>query len=179
MRGWRAFFVMIGWLAGTSYGLASEEEARGRRIVECIEAAAASHQIPAGIILILLDVEGGRVGHVSENKNQTVDIGPMQINEIWLDLLAKRWGASREETFAALRDEFCANVEGGAWILRQALDRAGGDFWEGVGLYHSRNEPYKSNYLRKVFERAQALSKGSGGGARSEVRASLEEAGGR
>jgi hypothetical protein len=166
--------LFVGWFANASFGFASEEEARGKRIVECIEAAAKAHKLPSGIIFILLDVEGGRLGKVSENKNQTVDIGPMQINEIWLDVLAKRWGASREETYVALRDEFCANVEGGAWILRQALDQAGGDFWEGVGLYHSRNELHKSNYLRKVFERALALQKTTEGDARAEIQASLE-----
>lgn len=168
---------LLAWLASVSCGVASEDEEQGKRIVACIEAAAAAHELPAGIILILLDVEGGRLGEVSGNRNQTVDIGPMQVNEIWLDKLASHWRASREQTYRALRDEFCANVEGGAWILRQALDQAGGDFWEGVGLYHSRNEPHKSNYLRKVYERARQLVKAPVAGKPApEVRASLEEA---
>ncbi len=171
-----ASLCLLAWLASVSCGVASEDEEQGKRIVACIEAAAAAHELPAGIILILLDVEGGRLGEVSGNRNQTVDIGPMQVNEIWLDKLAAHWRASREETYRALRDEFCANVEGGAWILRQALDQAGGDFWEGVGLYHSRNEPHKSSYLRKVYERARRLVKARVASEPApEVRASLEE----
>lgn len=174
MRG--ASLCLLAWLASVSWGLASEEEERGKHIVACIEAAAAAHGLPAGIILILLDVEGGRLGEVSSNRNQTVDIGPMQVNEIWLDKLAAHWRASREEAYRALRDEFCANVEGGAWILRQALDQAGGDFWEGVGLYHSRKEPHKSTYLRKVYERARRLVKAPATEKPGpEVQASLEE----
>ena len=46
--------------------------------------------------------------------------------------------------YAALRDNFCANVEAGAWILRQGLDEAHGDFWQGVGYYHSHDPEYKA-----------------------------------
>lgn len=148
----------LGLLAGGSIASASDEEdARGRFVLACIEAAATAHRLPPAVLVILLNVEGGSLGKVSGNKNQTVDIGPMQVNQIWIEKLAKRWRASREETYRALRDEVCANIEGGAWILRQALDEAGGDFWEGVALYHSHNEPHKSNYLRKVLEHTRKL----------------------
>jgi hypothetical protein len=150
---------LLGVLAGGSTLQASDLEARGRAVVECIEAAADAHRLPPAILVILLNVEGGSIGEVSGNKNETVDIGPMQVNEIWLDKLARRWKASREDTYRALRDKVCANIEGGAWILRQALDEARGDFWEGVALYHSHNEPHKSNYLRKVFEQTRKLQK--------------------
>jgi hypothetical protein len=49
--------------------------------------------------------------------------------------------------------------------LRQALDEANGDVWEGVGLYHSHSGPKKSAYLRSVFEHALKLeAKASVGG---------------
>jgi soluble lytic murein transglycosylase-like protein len=57
----------------------------------------------------------------------------------------------------ALRDEFCANVEGGAWILRQALDEAHGDLWEAAGLYHSHNEDRKTEYFQAVLAQAGKL----------------------
>jgi hypothetical protein len=136
---------------------AADDLAKGAYVKECIDAAAHAHSIPAEVLLILLNVENGRLGAVSQNKNDTVDIGPMQVNQIWLRKLAAHWRASREATYRALRDEFCANVEGGAWILRQALDEADGDLWEGIGLYHSHNERHKTAYLRLVLAQGRRL----------------------
>lgn len=138
-------------------GLASSADDAKRVIRRCIEAAANAHGLPPTVLVILLRVEGGRLGRVSDNTNATVDIGPMQVNEIWLPKLAARWGASIPDTFLALRDNFCANLEGGAWILRQGLDEAGGDFWQGVGYYHSHSPVHKANYLRKVLQQALRL----------------------
>jgi len=142
---------------GTGVARAGVAMKRGLAIRDCIFAAAAAYRLPPAVLLILLDVEGGSLGHVSLNTNGTVDIGPMQVNEIWLPQLEAHWKASRAATYAALRDDFCANVEGGAWILRQAIDEAHGDFWEGVGLYHSHDPGDKADYLRKVLRLALQL----------------------
>jgi len=56
-----------------------------------------------------------------------------------------------------LRDNFCANVEAGAWILRRGLDEANGDFWEGVGIYHSHDPAHKATYLRAVLNQVLRL----------------------
>lgn len=127
----------------------------GRVIGQCLLAAASAHRLPPAVLAILLNVEGGQLGRVSGNSNGTVDIGPIQVNEIWLPDLARHWHASVPESFLALRDSFCANVEAGAWILRQDLNEARGDFWTGVGYYHFRDPATKTAYLRKVL--AQAL----------------------
>jgi hypothetical protein len=120
------------------------------------------YHLPSAVVLILLSVEGGALGQVSPNTNNTVDIGPMQVNTIWVPVVASHWRATPADTYAALRDNFCANVEAGTWILRQAIDQAHGDFWEGVGFYHSHNPGHKADYLRKVLRQtlrrqAQAL----------------------
>ncbi|MGI4944069.1 MAG: lytic transglycosylase domain-containing protein [Janthinobacterium lividum] len=128
----------------------------------CIESAARVHHLPPAMLLILLQVEDGRLGRVSDNTNATVDIGPMQVNEIWLPKVAAHWGASVPETFVALRDSLCANLEGSAWILRQGIDEAGGDFWQGVGFYHSHSPDHKADYLRKVLHRALRLEEEAG-----------------
>ena len=52
------------------------------KVTACIRSAAAVHRVPPGVIAILLAVEGGTLGRVSQNGNGTVDIGPMQINQI-------------------------------------------------------------------------------------------------
>lgn len=117
----------------------------------CIAAAASAHRVPQAVIVILLNVEGGSLGATSGNTNGTVDIGPMQVNQIWIPEVAAHWHASPQRTFQALRDNFCANVEAGTWILRRCLDEAHGDFWEGVGFYHSHAPEYKRAYLQAVL----------------------------
>ena len=135
----------------------SDVERSGNQAAACIVAAAGSHRLPAGLLLVILDVEGGAIGGVSRNSNGTIDIGPMQVNDRWLPALAQRWHAPRAEVYAGLRDNFCANVEAGAWILRQAIDEAHGDFWDGVALYHSHDPAEKAAYLRSVLRRAISL----------------------
>lgn len=135
----------------------SEPGTAGRVIERCILAAAVEHRVPPAVLVILLHVEGGQLGRVSSNTNATVDIGPMQVNEIWLPDLARHWRTSVPQAFVALRDSFCFNVEAGAWILRRGLDEARGDFWEGVGYYHSRSPGHKTKYLRKVLVQALRL----------------------
>jgi FAD/FMN-containing dehydrogenase len=142
--------------------LAAPARADEAMIEGCLKAAAEVHRVPAGVLVLLISVEGGRLGAVSQNTNGTVDIGPMQVNDAWVGKLAEHWAASREETYQALRDNFCANVEAGAWILRQALDEARGDLWEGVALYHSHAPVHKLEYMRLVYEWAMRLKREAG-----------------
>jgi len=136
---------------------AAAESDSATAVRECLLAAARIHRVPPAVLVILLNVEGGSLGHVSHNTNGTVDIGPMQINEIWLPQLAARWNTTVPEVFTALRDNFCANLEAGAWILRKGLDEAGTDFWDGVGYYHSHNPEHEHAYLRAVLSQALRL----------------------
>jgi hypothetical protein len=138
----------------------------------CITAAAKAYRLPPAVLVILLNVEGGSLGHVSSNTNGTVDIGPIQVNEIWLPEVAAHWHATIADAYKALRDNFCANVEAGAWILRRGLDEARGDFWEGVGYYHSHTPEHKNRYLREVLRqvlRLRALVEQSDTSARPNV----------
>ena len=139
-------------------GIVVPRPGAGADVIEgCLRAAASTYRLSPVVLVILLRVEGGQLGRVSGNTNATVDIGPMQVNEIWLPDLARHWHASVQQAFLALRDNFCANVEGGAWILRQGLDEARGDFWRGVGYYHSHDPVHKAAYLRKVLDQALRL----------------------
>ncbi len=126
-------------------------------VASCINAAATAHRLPPGVLVILLNVEGGKLGKVSQNTNDTVDIGPMQINQIWIPAVARHWRASAAATRDALLNCFCANVEAGAWILRTGIDEARGDFWEGVGYYHSHSTEHKTTYLRLVLRQVLRL----------------------
>src|SRR5271167_2250706 len=80
------------------FGLASAK-ADEAMIEGCLKAAAEVHHVPAGVLVLLLSVEAGRLGAVSQNANDTVDIGPMQVNDTWLGKIAGHWRASREEAY--------------------------------------------------------------------------------
>ncbi len=154
-----AALVMASVIAGTQGARAEDPTRTGTRLAGCLTAASTAYHVPLSVLLILLQVEGGSLGGISRNSNDTVDIGPMQVNSIWVSKIAAHWHAPPATTFAVLRDSFCANVEAGTWILRQNLDEAHGDFWEGVGLYHSHAPAYKAEYLRKVLMVALRLQK--------------------
>ncbi len=126
----------------------------------CVRVAARVNGVPPAVLLMLLQVEGGRLGEVSGNRNGTVDIGPFQVNEIWLPAVAQHWGMTVEDAFPILRDNFCGNADAAAWVLRGALADAHGDFWEGVGRYHSARSDLKAAYLRRVLAAARRLRTG-------------------
>jgi Transglycosylase SLT domain len=156
--------VLLGLLVTGIVGAASLIPAQAQSspttpatIRACILAAAQLYREPPALLLIILNVEGGTLGAVSQNTNGTVDIGPMQVNQIWVPTVAGHWHATKEATFEALRDNFCANVEAGAWILRQGLDEAHGDLWGGVAYYHSHNPEYQQRYLMSVLRQALRL----------------------
>ena len=121
------------------------------RVLGCLSAAAEAHHLPPALLMILLKVEGGQLGRISQNGNGTQDIGPMQVNTIWVPKIAAHWRTTAPLAFLALRDSLCANLEGGAWILRRALDEARGDVWDGVAIYHSHQPQHQQAYLRKVL----------------------------
>jgi hypothetical protein len=147
--------VLAAVSAGTTKaGTAPNDQATIRG---CITAAAKVYRLPPVVLVILLNVEGGPLGRVSPNTNGTVDIGPIQVNEIWLPDVAAHWNATIADSYKALRDNFCANVEVGAWILRRGLDEAHGDFWESVGYYHSHTPEHKTRYLRDVLRQVVRL----------------------
>jgi hypothetical protein len=156
-RVWRALtcgaFVAV-LLGPFGFGTAKADEVM---IENCLKAAADLHHLPAGLLVLLINVEAGRLGAVSQNTNGTVDIGPMQVNDTWVPKIARHWRASNDASYQALRDSFCANVEGGAWILRQALDEARGSLWEGVALYHSHSPIHKLEYMRLIYAQAMRL----------------------
>lgn len=128
-----------------------------QRIGACIEAAASAYRLPPVVLVILLHVEGGQLGAVHRNTNGTVDIGPMQINQIWLPTLARHWHATVAATYDALETNFCANVAGGSWILHRAINDAHGHLWGGVAYYHSHTLDFETDYLRAVLHEVRHL----------------------
>jgi len=118
---------------------------------KCVADAAKYYEIPPSIILSIMTVEGGKTGTASRNKNGSYDLGPMQINTLWL----------KETKIKAktLRDNGCANVFTGAWILKNSINKKNGSLWEGVARYHSKTPKYYRPYIKKVYHARKKILK--------------------
>lgn len=110
----------------------------------CVSAAAAAYSLPERVFRAVLRTEGGWAGLKKRNPNGTYDMGPGQINTIHLPALAK-YGISEH----MLVNDSCINIYVAAYRLRAEIERAG-DFWRGVGNYHSRTPQFHQAYLQKV-----------------------------
>lgn len=71
----------------------------------------------------------------------------MQINDVWVARLNKLFGV----TAVMMRDDPCASIKVAGYILRYEINRANGDFWKGVGRYHSNMPSRHTKYIQKVF----------------------------
>jgi len=128
-------------------GLASDKTSgfEGRPVTPaCVEEIAASYGIPLPLLLGIMATEGGSVGLLSQNRNGSYDIGPMQINTIWLPEIRSK-GIS---DYAIVFDG-CVNVTVGAWILAELLQKH--SLWEAVGYYHSRTSHLSKAYANRVY----------------------------
>lgn len=126
--------------------------------IECVQLAADKYGLPVSLIEAILEVEGGRVGQAVHNSNGSVDLGPMQINSVWLPRLAD-YGITREQ----LQYDRCINILVGSWILASQLKIAKNmegpvqrRIWWGIGAYHSRTPEHNMKYSIKVWQALRA-----------------------
>ncbi len=122
---------------------------------ECMDMAARNSMIPRNILDAVLSVEGGRPGLRKYNANGSYDMGPMQVNSVWLPELGRR-GISEY----AVTNDFCTNILVGAWILGRELKRANArgntpEFWQAVGNYNSHTPNYNARYAVRVWRQAK------------------------
>ncbi|NBX74635.1 MAG: transglycosylase [Alphaproteobacteria bacterium] len=118
-------------------------------IAACLMAAANHYDVPPAVMVGIMHVEGGRVGQEVANKNGSYDLGPMQINTIWLPQLAGLWKKDVASARMAVRDNACVNVYVAAWILRQTYQRTG-TLWGAIAHYHSATPWRGEAYAQKV-----------------------------
>lgn len=114
----------------------------------CITHAADTYSLPVKALLAVWLTEGGNIGTKSVNKNGTIDYGPMQINTVWAKKLNKEFGINEE----SLANDFCTSFKAAAYILRFHINNANGDFWEGIGNYHSKTPKHKYPYIKRVYK---------------------------
>lgn len=116
----------------------------------CLIMASQTYQVPPQVMVGILHVEGGRIGQEVGNSNGTYDLGPMQVNTLWLNDLARYWNVDRQTARRWVRDDGCVNVHVAAWILRQKLDEAGGNLFYGIARYNSATPGIGTTYAYKV-----------------------------
>jgi len=129
---------------------------------DCVLLAADKYGLPVSVIQAILEVEGGQVGQSVRNGNGTEDLGPMQINTVWLPRLAP-YGITREQ----LVNDRCINILAGSWILARHLKTAKNmegtverRVWWGIGAYHSGTPEHNTEYALKVWQALRAESPG-------------------
>ena len=156
MRSWATAAVAA--VIGIAPAAAQPRE--GALLQSCILGAAQVHDVPPAAMVVLLMVEGGRLGMRSPNTNGTGDLGPFQVNEIWLPKIARYWDVPEAEARRLVRDDLCANAEAAAWIFGMNLRDSKGKLWEGVARYHSMRPDLQDAYLSKALRAVRQLRRG-------------------
>ncbi len=119
-------------------------------IAACIMLASQTYDVPPALLAGIYKAEGGKVGQEVKNTNGSYDLGPMQINTIWLPELSKEWGVNVDTARQLVRDDACTNVNVAAWILRGHLDRTR-SLSTALKHYHSKTPKYGDKYKKRVI----------------------------
>ncbi len=129
----------------------------GSVFAACLMMAAQAYQVPPAVLVGILKVEGGKVGQeVGPNGNGTYDLGPMQINTVWLEELAGHWNTDKATARRMVRDDGCLNITVGAWILRRQMDRTD-HLYRAIARYHSATPGIGTRYADKVVREMRRL----------------------
>jgi len=118
----------------------------------CAQIAEVQYSVPACIVRAIHVLESsGRTapGLVRQNANGTEDHGDMQINDVWANTFQRKFGISR----ADLSSDLCLSMRAAGYVVRYEINRTG-DFWKGVGNFHSRTPALNYNYAMRVSREA-------------------------
>ncbi len=119
-------------------------------LAACIMLASQTHNVPPALLAGIYKAEGGKVGQQVANTNGTYDLGPMQINTLWIPELAKEWGVNKKRAHEMVRDDPCVNVNVAAKILRGHLNETN-DLALALEYYHSRTPKHGTKYKKRVI----------------------------
>lgn len=123
-------------------------------LASCLMLAAYNYQVPAAVLVGIYKVEGGKVGQEVRNTNGSYDLGPMQINTIWMKELSGHWNVPESTAKRLVRDDACTNMGVAAWILRRHLQETG-SLAKAIAHYHSRTAFRGHSYRKKVITAMQ------------------------
>ncbi len=121
----------------------------------CFDEAGERHGVSPELLRAIAEAESDFDPRaVNYNKNGSYDYGVMQINSSWHGRLGR-------EGWMNLKDA-CYNVNVGAWILSQCMQRHGYT-WEAVGCYNGVTKEKRIEYANRVYRILKARSKLVGG----------------
>jgi hypothetical protein len=123
----------------------------------CMLATASYYHLPPRALPAILATEGGEVHVASRNTDGTEDLGPMQVNTIWVPMIARAAGQDAAQTRQRLLDEPCFNIAAAGAILRLELTAARGNLQVAIGHYHSHTPARAAAYRRRVASSAMRL----------------------
>lgn len=119
-------------------------------LAACLLLASQTYSVPPAVLVGIYKAEGGKIGQEIRNTNGTYDLGPMQINTVWVPDLAALWGVNQNTARRWIRDDACTNVGVAAWILRTHLDETG-SLTQAIAHYHSRTDVRGDQYKGRVI----------------------------
>ena len=118
-------------------------------LAACLMMASQTYSVPPAVMVGIMQVEGGQVGQQVLNTNGSYDLGPMQINTIWVPRLANYWGVTEATAKRWIRDDPCTNMGVSAWILRRHMNETG-SLSKAIAYYHSRTPSLGYSYKNRV-----------------------------
>lgn len=121
----------------------------------CIVQAAQDYRLPVKLILGVMRVENAKCDPraVRENRDGSRDIGLMQHNSrYWARYFQERFGIRLSGLF-----DPCNSIRAAAYALRYEINRTG-DFWRGVGNYHSGIPSSNRSYALSVYRASLTAS---------------------
>lgn len=124
--------------------------AASKILAACLMLASQTYSVPPAVLVGIYKAEGGQVGQEVRNTNGSYDLGPMQINTIWMPDLAAKWGVNEETAHKWVRDDACTNVGVAAWILKGHLDETK-SLSQAIAHYHSRTPLHGTKYKSRVI----------------------------
>ncbi len=114
---------------------------------QCVRDNARDYQINPLILLAILKVESNARPVIARNTNGTEDVGPAQFNtNSWFKVLTQKYRIPPQ----ALLTDMCQVLRALSFAVRTEINAAKGDFWGGVGNYHSRTPAHHYKYIRLV-----------------------------
>ena len=123
----------------------------------CMVLAASFYGLPPRVLPSIHVVEGGEVGTVHRNTDGSEDLGVMQINTLWLPVLAGVARMTPEAVRTRLVGDACFNIAAAGLVMRSALLARHGDLMTAIGDYHSHTPTLNASYQGLVRAAAARL----------------------
>ena len=117
----------------------------------CFEEAGERYRVSPQLLWAIAKTESNlNPMAVNYNKNGSFDYGLMQVNSSWYKELGR-------ERWMRLGDA-CYNVQVGAWILSQCVQRYGYT-WKAVGCYNAFSKDKRAVYANRVYRVLEAAAR--------------------